>query len=259
MENETDVIYIHPQKRIVSQKRKYFYLSFTGTFFLFIGLVSGTPAANWSGLLTILTSPSNLLTDYFALGGFGSAFINVGILTLLSVLLAYRQKVILNGPLFASILTVTGFSFFGKNLYNSISIILGVYLYAVFVNKPFSQYIMIGLFGSALSPVVSYITFGMRFPLLVGVLLGNLAGIAIGLLLPPLAAQTLVFHRGFTLYNIGFTSGLIAMAFTAVLRLFSYSIVENTLVSNEYHSPLVWIIFGFFLLTVGFGFYYNSF
>ncbi|MDU4956136.1 MAG: DUF1576 domain-containing protein, partial [Enterococcus faecium] len=184
---------------------------------------------------------------------------NVGILTLLSVLLAYRHKVILNGPLFASILTVTGFSFFGKNLYNSISIILGVYLYAVFVNKPFSQYIMIGLFGSALSPVVSYITFGMRFPLLIGILLGNLAGIAIGLLLPPLAAQTLVFHRGFTLYNIGFTSGLIAMTFTAVLRLFSYSIVENTLVFNEYHFPLIWIIFGFFSLTVGIGFYYNSF
>lgn len=259
MENETDVIYIHPQKRIVSQKRKYFYLGFTGVFFLFIGLLSGTPTDNWSGLLTILTSPSNLLTDYFALGGFGSAFINVGILTLLSVLLAYRHKVILNGPLFASILTVTGFSFFGKNLYNSISIILGVYLYAVFVNKPFSQYIMIGLFGSALSPVVSYITFGMRFPLLIGILLGNLAGIAIGLLLPPLAAQTLVFHRGFTLYNIGFTSGLIAMTFTAVLRLFSYSIVENTLVSNEYHFPLIWIIFGFFSLTVGIGFYYNSF
>lgn len=199
------------------------------------------------------------MTDYFALGGFGSAFINVGILTLLSVLLAYRHKVILNGPLFASILTVTGFSFFGKNLYNSISIILGVYLYAAFVNKPFSQYIMIGLFGSALSPVVSYITFGMRFPLLIGILLGNLAGIAIGLLLPPLAAQTLVFHRGFTLYNIGFTSGLIAMTFTAVLRLFSYSIVENTLVFNEYHFPLIWIIFGFFSLTVGIGFYYNSF
>ena len=259
MENETDVIYIHPQKRIVSQKRKYFYLGFTGVFLLFIGSLSNTPTDNWSGLLTILTSPSNLLTDYFALGGFGSAFINVGILTLLSVLLAYRHKVILNGPLFASILTVTGFSFFGKNLYNSISIILGVYLYAVFVNKPFSQYIMIGLFGSALSPVVSYITFGMRFPLLIGILLGNLAGIAIGLLLPPLAAQTLVFHRGFTLYNIGFTSGLIAMTFTAVLRLFSYLIVENTLVFNEYHFPLIWIIFGFFSLTVGIGFYYNSF
>lgn len=115
MENETDVIYIHPQKRIVSQKRKYFYLGFTGVF-LFIGLLSNTPTDNWSGLLTILTSPSNLLTDYFALGVFGSAFINVGILTLLSVLLAYRHKVILNGPLFASILTVTGFSFWQKPL-----------------------------------------------------------------------------------------------------------------------------------------------
>lgn len=31
---------------------------------------------------------------------------------------------------------------------------------------------MIGLFGSVLSPVVSYITFGMRFPLLIGILLG---------------------------------------------------------------------------------------
>ena len=49
MENETDVIYIHPQKRIVSQKRKYFYLGFTGAFFLFIGLLSGTPTDNWSG------------------------------------------------------------------------------------------------------------------------------------------------------------------------------------------------------------------
>lgn len=77
-------------------------------------MLSNTPTDNWSGLLTILTSPSNLLTDYFALGGFGSAFINVGILTLLSVLLAYRHKVILNGPLFASILTVTGFSFLAK-------------------------------------------------------------------------------------------------------------------------------------------------
>ena len=57
---------------------------------------------------------------------------------------------------------------------------------------------MVGLFASALSPVVSYITFGMSLPLLTGMLLGNLVGIAIGFVLPPLAAQTLIFHRGFT-------------------------------------------------------------
>lgn len=259
MKNKTDVIYINPQKRIVSQKRKYLYLTFTGLFFLLVGLVSESPAANWKGLSVILTSPSNLLTDYLALGGFGSAFINVGILTLLSVLLAYRHQVMLNGPMFASILTVTGFSFFGKNLYNSISIILGVYCYARFVHKPFSQYIMIGLFGSALSPVVSYITFGMDFPFAWGILLGNLAGVIIGLLLPPLAAQTLTFHRGFTLYNIGFTSGLLAMAFTGILRLFSYTIEEHSLTSTEYHYPLMWILLTFFCLTAVCGFCFNSY
>ncbi|MDR4196557.1 DUF1576 domain-containing protein, partial [Bacillus cereus] len=127
--------------------------------------------------------------------------------TLLSALLCYHHKVYLNGLIFASVLTITGFSFFGKNLYNSLSIILGVYLYARFVHKPFSQYIMVGLFASALSPVVSYITFSMNLPLGLGILFGNLTGILVGFLLPPLASHTLIFHRGFNLYNIGFTSG----------------------------------------------------
>lgn len=71
MDNETNVIYIHPQKRIISQKKKYFYLTFTGLFFLSIGLISADPIKNIKGLYTIITSPSNLLTDYLALGGFG--------------------------------------------------------------------------------------------------------------------------------------------------------------------------------------------
>ncbi|MBE9886447.1 DUF1576 domain-containing protein [Enterococcus durans] len=259
MDNETNVIYIHPQKRIISQKKKYFYLTFTGLFFLSIGLISADPIKNIKGLYTIITSPSNLLTDYLALGGFGSAFINAGTLTLLSILLAYRHNVNLNGPMFASILTVTGFSFFGKNLYNSISIILGAYLYARFVHKPFSQYIMVGLFASALSPVVSYITFGMSLPLLTGMLLGNLVGIAIGFVLPPLAAQTLIFHRGFTLYNIGFTSGLIAMTITSILRLFNFSIESHSVLSTDYHRSLTMIMLIFFSLTAICGFFFNSF
>lgn len=229
MDNETNVIYIHPQKRIISQKKKYFYLTFTGLFFLSIGLISADPIKNIKGLYTIITSPSNLLTDYLALGGFGSAFINVGTLTLLSILLAYRHNVNLNGPMFASILTVTGFSFFGKNLYNSISIIF------------------------------SYITFGMSLPLLTGMLLGNLVGIAIGFVLPPLAAQTLIFHRGFTLYNIGFTSGLIAMTITSILRLFNFSIESHSVLSTDYHRSLTMIMLIFFSLTAICGFFFNSF
>lgn len=114
MVNKNDVIYIHPIKKKPSQKNKYFYLTFTGLFFLIIGLVSGHPVETIEGLNNILTSPSNLMTDYLAIGGFGSAFINVGVLTLLSVLLCYHHKVYLNGLIFASVLIVTGFSFFWK-------------------------------------------------------------------------------------------------------------------------------------------------
>lgn len=259
MKRKNDVIYIHPQKRTINQRKNYFFLIFTGMFFLIIGLSTDTFTNNIRGLYTIMTSPSNLLTDYLALAGFGSACINVGLLTLSAVLLAYRQKVILNGALFASILTVAGFSFFGKNLYNSISIIIGVYLYARYTHKPFSQYIMVGLFGSALSPVVSYITFGMGLSLAFGVFLGNLAGILIGFLLPILAVQTLTFHRGFTLYNIGFTSGLIAMIITGTLRLFSYSIEVRSIISTDYHHRLTWMIFIFFILTAFCGFFFNAF
>ncbi|MDV7771132.1 DUF1576 domain-containing protein [Enterococcus hirae] len=219
MVNKNDVIYIHPIKKKPSQKNKYFYLTFTGLFFLIIGLVSGHPVETIEGLNNILTSPSNLMTDYLAIGGFGSAFINVGVLTLLSVLLCYHHKVYLNGLIFASVLTVTGFSFFGKNLYNSLSIILGVYLYARFVHKPFSQYIMVGLFASALSPVVSYITFGMNLPLGLGILFGNLTGI---------------------------------------LRLFDFSIEVQSFVSTGYHQELTLVIFLFFSLTTLFGFFINS-
>lgn len=233
MVNKNDVIYIHPIKKKPSQKNKYFYLTFTGLFFLIIGLFSGHPVETIEGLNNILTSPSNLITDYLVIGGFGSAFINVGVLTLLSVLLCYHHKVYLNGLIFASVLTVTGFSFFGKNLYNSLSIILGVYLYARFVHKPFSQYIMVGLFG-------------------------NLTGILVGFLLPPLASHTLIFHRGFNLYNIGFTSGLIAMVVAGILRLFDFSIEVQSFVSTGYHQELTLVIFLFFSLTTLFGFFINS-
>ena len=68
MENETDVIYIHPQNESFHRKESilsWFYRCFFFLLacFLILLLIIG-------GLLTILTSPSNLLTDYFALGGF---------------------------------------------------------------------------------------------------------------------------------------------------------------------------------------------
>ena len=53
---------------------------------------------------------------------------NVGLLTLSSVLLAYRHKVMLNGAMFASILTVAGFHSLGK-IYTIPSPLSSVFIY----------------------------------------------------------------------------------------------------------------------------------
>lgn len=209
-----------------------------------IGVLSTPISDLWFGSLRILTSPSNLVSDYFSIGNLGSAFLNSGVLTLVSILTTKTKGNSITGPMIAAFFTISGFSFFGKNLFNSIPIPLGVYLYARIQKKPFGQYSIVGLFGSAASPVISYLAFGMGFPLMTGVLLGYTIGIILGILLPPLAAQFLHFHQGFSLYNIGFATGIVTMFFTSFTRLFGRDITEQTYLTTEYSSFLLFFLCG---------------
>lgn len=201
-----------------------------------IGLFTETPNDLWHGLKAIFLAPSNLITDYFAVGNFGSAFLNSGSLTLISLLFIWLKKVELSGPMLAALFTVSGFSFFGKDIFNSIPIFVGVAVYAHLVDKPFTQFSLVALFGSTLSPVVSYIAFGTELSTWSGVVVGYLTGIFVGLMLPPLSAHFLQFHQGFSLYNVGFTSGIIAMLLASLMRLFGHEFTTPNLVSNQYST-----------------------
>src|SRR5699024_6722915 len=105
-----------------------------------------------------------------------------------------------------------------------------------------------------------YIAFGTRLPVEIGVLLGYLVGILIGIILPPLSAHFLQFHQGFSLYNVGFTSGIIAMFIANGLRLFGHEIVTPQLISTQYSSSamffliilsIILILMDFFFMRVG--------
>lgn len=176
-----------------------------------------------SGLLRIILTPSVLLTDYFALGGIGATLINSGTLMFLSVLLGQKSKTAMNGSLIAATFTVGGFAFLGKNIYNVSSIVLGVYLYSLIKKERFSKCIAVALYGTALAPVISQISFGMGINPFLSILLGNITGIMIGLILPPLAAGFANFHKGFNLYNIGFTAGVVGMIIMSVFRAVGYN------------------------------------
>lgn len=71
------------------------------------------------GLKNIVLSPTILFTDFIEVGGIGAAFINAAIIGFINIFLIYFCRLKINGPLIASFLTVVGFSFLGKNIYNS--------------------------------------------------------------------------------------------------------------------------------------------
>ena len=205
------------------------------------------------GILKIVTSPSLLITDYFKLGGIGAAFINSGILMLASVYIGQISKTKMSGPLIAAIFTVGGFSLFGKNIYNVISIIFGTYLYSVIKKEEFSKHIVAALFATSLGPIVSQLSFGMNLSPLLGFILGNIGGIIIGLMVPPLAASFVRFHHGFNLYNIGFTAGIVGMVFMSIFRSLGYSHEVVSIIYEETNIFVLIFLMLYFISMISFG------
>ncbi|MGI6700688.1 MAG: DUF1576 domain-containing protein [Christensenellales bacterium] len=201
-----------------SERRKYKLMYLYSGLIVLAGFLLSPFQEVVEGIVRIAMSPAMLVTDYFALGGVGTALVNSGVLMLFSVWLGQKSEAPMNGGLIAAIFTVGGFALFGKNIYNVLSIILGVFLYSRKRRQKFAQYITVALFGTALAPVVSQLSFGMGLDLLLGLVLGNLAGAAIGLMLPSLAASFVKLHQGFNLYNIGFTAGMVGMVFMSLFR-----------------------------------------
>ncbi len=193
----------------------------------------------WSGYLAILKSPSQLITDYLYVGGLGATLFNVSTILLLNIVMLNRLKVKMSGPVFAGLLTIAGFSFFGKNLFNTLPIYLGIYLYARKQHLEFRSFIIVVLFSTGISPLVSFLIFGNGWPLYIGIPLGIVAGILTGFILPALSAHTTRFHKGYNLYNIGFAMGILSMFYSAILTAFGIDYFIDGLISNDYHEILL--------------------
>lgn len=228
----------------LSERAKYRIISLYSFSVVLAGFFFNGPLEIASGLWDIIKSPSILLSDYFIIGNLGAAFFNSGLLMLLSIFIASRSKALMNGPIIAAVFTIGGFALFGKNLYNTLSIVLGVYLHSRMNKDHFGKYIVIAFFGTALAPLVSQVSFGFGLPPLIGVITGNLFGIGIGLLLPPLASSFVRFHQGFNLYNVGFTAGITGMLFMSIFRTLGYDNIGPSGTYQEFNP----IILGFFSL-----------
>ncbi|BCP54820.1 hypothetical protein K32_34370 [Kaistia sp. 32K] len=195
-----------------------------GAFILF-GLVVSPWAEIFPGLVKILLARDTLITDYIGVGGMGAAFVNAGLLTWVTAAIYRFSGAKIGGGAIACLMLVLGFGLFGKNLLNIWPIIGGVYLYALYKQEPFSAHINTAFFGCALAPVFSEILFSTAIPVSLGLPLGLATGLLMGFMLPPAAAQLFKAHMGFSLYNMGFTAGIVGTLVVAIYK--SYGFVPD--------------------------------
>lgn len=197
----------------------------------------------WLQLQAIQTSTSVLVTDYLSVGGLYATLANVGSVLFLNLILLRVFNVRINGLVFAGLLTIFGFAFFGKNIINSLPIYAGVYIYSVVHKTPMKTLIAILLFSSGLAPMVSYLLFGLSGPAGVLNVLAVGTGLFAGYILPWVSGLVKRIHRGYNLYNVGFSLGFISLAVSVVLRLIGYDLSSAVPVSTGFETEL-WILSG---------------
>lgn len=241
-----DLEHFHEMKSM-TRKRKFFLLSLLPVYFIVIGLFIQPIGEIGPGIVQIIREPDFLITDYFVVGGVGAALINAGVLTLMSIGIIYFMGMDMDGHTITSSCLMFGFSLFGKNLLNIWAILAGVYLYSVYHKTSMKRYIYIGLYGTSLSPIITQMMQVGSGNILVRLSISLAVGLVIGFVLPPLSTHVHYAHKGYSLYNVGFASGIIATVIVSVLKSFGI----------EVESRLIWstgnnVVFGV-VLSVLFG------
>ncbi len=214
------------EERLIRTKKEYLICSFYAVAFIIFAFIVDSAENILKGMLKIIEEPDILITDYIGVGGMGAAFVNSGLIALVSILILYILRINLTGASISAIWLMAGFSLFGKDIFNIWFIMAGVWLYSKFQKDKFSKYIFMAMFGTSLSPLVSQVMFNAGLPTTLGIVAGGIIGLGIGFILPPLSAYMMRVHQGFSLYNIGFTAGLIATVIISVFK--SYGIIIET-------------------------------
>jgi len=233
-------------------------LSFLPICMSILAFILDTPTNIIRGLYNIIIAPDILLTDYIAVGGVGAAFVNSAILAFVNIYILYKLKLKVNGTLIATTLTIMGFSFIGKNVFNIMPIYLGGYLYCKYQEIEFKNVVLVVMFGSTLAPLVSEIAFGLHVPVEIGIPLGIIFGIIAGFVITPLSSHMVKVHDGYNLYNTGFTAGLLGSVITSILRGFGLIIEPQQVLSSDVDVLLKVIFITTFILLIILGYIING-
>lgn len=239
-------------QRPLSRTQKFLLLALVPVYFIMAGFFLQPVHEIIPGIMAIIREPDFLITDYFIVGGIGAAFINAGVLTLISLAILYFLGMDVDGHTITSSFLMFGFSLFGKNLLNIWTILLGVLLYAKYHKTSVTRYIYIGFYGTSLSPIITQVMLTGQMPVLFRFVLCVFTGITIGFVLPPLCTHVHFAHKGYSLYNVGFGGGIIATVIMSLFKSFGIT-MESRLIwstgNNTLFTVLLAILFGGMIVT----------
>lgn len=202
---------------------------------------------------SIILHRAGLIADNFAVGGVAATFFNAASVMAIALILFDLLKVRITGPGIACVLLCAGFSMFGKDVINIWPIIGGVFLYAKRQNDRFDKYIYNALYGTALAPIFTEI-FLIRGDL-ISLLLAIGSGLLIGFIIPPLSTYCLRVHQGYSLYNVGFSAGLVGTLVVSLLRSFGYMPESQLVWTYEYNYLVISYLVLLFCFLFVFGWY----
>lgn len=207
-----------------------YFCVFSAILIFAVSFMVDSPQEIISGMYKILTSRGALITDYIGLAGYGAAFFNAGLMFVLGMILIELSKSPYTGISLAALFINAGFGLWGKNPANALPIIFGTWLYAKLQGTNFSRYVYTALFTTCLGPFVTEMVFILPFSHWCNLAVAILVGIFIGFVMPPLSMHTASVHMGYNLFNVGFSSGILAFVMFSILKSFG--------ISNE--SVFIW-------------------
>ena len=176
----------------------------------------------FTGLWKILSQPSKISANYFAMGGYAATFLNMGLVGLACLALFGVFKGTPNNVSTLGVLLTIGFGSWGINILNIWPSILGVVLYGLVKKEKLGGLVNAMLFSTGIAPLITELMLRYLTPETVGfsaqgIGLSLFVGLIIGFFLPAGLAYSPKVHKGFDLYSAALPIGMTAFFLNAIL------------------------------------------
>ena len=200
---------------------KLFFAFFT-LVFLVAAVCMGDRGSMFTGLWQIMSQPSKISTNYFAVGGYAATFLNMGLVSAICLLLFLVFKGTLTNVSNLAIILTVGFASWGINILNIWPSIFGVMIYGFVKKEKLGSLVNAMLFSTGIAPLITDLM--IRYPNaeavgfnLEGILIALAVGFVIGFFLPAGLANSPKVHKGFDLYSAALPVGMTAFLLNATL------------------------------------------